>query len=458
MAKKQRRKKSRAGKKKKSSTPVIGIIVCFVLLFAVGGGWYFVKQYESKGVPAKSGGGGGGIVVKATGPGVKTGGLSKSSKLQSSTSSSGYASLGIASKSAGFSPDDEFEAGEVLVANPPDRFAVSIGSMGFSVIERVHLTELDISVLRLSLPAGMNVKQARKTLRAKFPGLNIDANHYFEAQGVEDYQMSVPRALVKWRPGTPTCGGGIRIGMIDASVDVTHPALKGQRLEYRSFHKQGRRPGPADHGTAVAAILIGKPKWGGLLPGAELIAANMFEITESGRVVGNGMALLKAINWMSQKRVQVINMSVAGADNKIVRNALNKARAKGLVMVAAAGNWGKKGNKPAFPAAYKDVLAITAFGTDKKIYASANLGKYIDFAAPGVGIYTAVPGGGRIQSGTSFASPFVTVLLALQIERGGAKKSSAMREFLRKYVVDLGAKGKDETFGWGFVNLQPRCS
>lgn len=417
-----------------------------IVLAGVAGMWIYVSTLDSEKETTGIARSGMGTAVSAEG---KAGGGSSAVKAT--------VTLGNTGGFGGFSPDDDYEKGEIIVVNPPKRFSDTVRQLGFSITERVQLSELSLDLYRLRTPAGMRVPDARKLLRGRFPGLAVDANHNFQVQGVEDYLKNLPRALIGWRKATPGCGGGIRIGMIDAPVDVRHPALSGQRIEYRSFHKKERRPGPADHGTAIAGMLVGKPKWGGLLPGAELFAANMFEVNDTGRVVGSGMGLLKAINWLSQKRVQVINLSVAGADNKVVKTAFQRARKKGMIIVAAAGNWGKKGNKPAFPAAYKDVLAVTAFGVGKSIYSKANTGDYIDFAAPGVKIYTAVPGGGRIQSGTSFATPFVSVLLALQIEQGSAKKPATLRKFMRGHSIDLGASGRDDVFGWGFVNLQPRC-
>ncbi len=424
------------------------IVICLGLLAVGVGSWLFITKPQPSRDATRYANADKSNGLATTGKGRK--------RYSGTTSgpSSGYSGGSV----GGFSPDNEYEDGELLVSDPPKGFVAAISGQGFSVTENVRLDTLGFSVMRLSIPPGTSVPEARKKLGAQFPGLNIDANHDFEAQGVADYQQNIPRALVNWRKATPSCGGGIRLGMIDASVDINHPALRGQRIEYRSFHKEGRRPGPADHGTAVAGIMVGKPEWGGLLPGAELIAANMFEVNETGRVVGNGMALIKAINWMTQKQVQVVNMSIAGADNKIVRQALERAKARGLVMVvAAAGNWGKKGNPPAYPAAYKGVIAVTAFGKGKKLYSSANIGGYIEFAAPGVNVYTAVPGGGRIQSGTSFSAPFVSVLVALKMEKGALRRLDDMRSFLRKYSIDLGSKGKDNMFGWGTVNLQPRC-
>ncbi len=101
---------------------------------------------------------------------------------------------------------------------------------------------------------------------------------------------------------------------------------------------------------------------------------------------------------------------------------------------------------------------MTAIADDKTVYKNANTGDYIDFAAPGVEIYTAVPGGGRIQHGTSFASPFVAVLIALDVAQGKAPDAQAIRQAFQATSIDLGPKGKDQTFGYGFVNRAPACT
>ena len=353
-------------------------------------------------------------------------------------------------------PENQFEEGELLVVDPPATFESTAQQMGFTIIERVSLGELAMNLYRLRIPAGTTTLQARQTLAGRFPGLTIDVNQHFEAQGLEDYKNKTARPIAGWQAAKATCGKGILLGMIDNGVDLNHPALKGQKIEFRSFHKKDRRPGPADHGTAVAAMMVGKPEWGGLLPGAELKAANMFEKNKTGRVVGSSVGLLKAINWLARKKVRVVNMSVAGGDNKVVRKALDKIKKKRIVLVAAAGNWGSA-DRPAYPAAYKEVVAVTAFSEERRAYSKANRGQYIDFAAPGVQIYTAVPRGGRVQSGTSFASPYIAVLVALELQRDAKKTVDSLRKALRSKVVDLGNPGKDNVFGWGFVDKPPSC-
>ncbi|MBT4933268.1 MAG: S8 family serine peptidase [Rhodospirillaceae bacterium] len=356
-----------------------------------------------------------------------------------------------------FNPDTSFEKGELIVINPPRSFASGIRSMGYQVIETVKISGLKMVVQRLRVPPGVSVPKAIKQLRGRFPGVEIDANHQFDPSGKVEFPKKTARALIRWTKAPANCGKGVRIGMIDAGVDVTHPALKGQKVVYKSFHKAGRKEGPKDHGTAVAGIMVGTPEWGGLLPGAELRAANMFEYNEEGRKVGNAIGLLKAANWLINENVHIINLSVAGADNKVLRRIFQKALKQKLVLVAAGGNWGRA-DKPAYPAAYKGVIAVTAISDQGLIYSKANTGKYIDFAAPGVKVYTAAPGGGgRLQSGTSFATPFITALMGLEIAKGNAKTVSALDALLRKNIKDLGLPGRDDVFGWGFARRKPKC-
>ena len=356
-----------------------------------------------------------------------------------------------------FDPDKAYEKGEVIVINPPRGFSSGVRSLGYRVMESVKIKSLKIVVLRLGVPAGVSVPKAIRQLRSKYPGVEIDANHQFDPSSGIEFPNKVARSLIRWNKAPATCGTGVRIGMIDAGVDVRHPSLKGQKVIFKSFHKDGRKPGPKDHGTAVAAIMVGTPEWGGLLPGAELFAANMFEYNEEGRKVGNAIGLLKAANWLIDERVHIINLSVAGADNKVLRRIFQKAIEQKLVMVAAGGNWGRA-DKPAYPAAYDGVVAVTAISDQGLIYSKANTGSYIDFAAPGVKVYTAAPGGGgRLQSGTSFATPFITALMGLEIAKGKANSAPELSAILKKNLKDLGLPGRDDIFGWGFARRRPNC-
>ena len=231
--------------------------------------------------------------------------------------------------------------------------------------------------------------------------------------------------------------------MVDSGVDLRHPVLKGQDIEYRSFHSPDASEGDAEHGTAVAALLVGKPAdsgLGGLLPGATLKAANMFEKNAAGSNVGHAVAMLRGLDWLMRERVSVINMSIAGGNNAVIEKAIAAVNDKGIAVVAAAGNWGRA-DKPAYPAAIEQVFAVTAIDSYDAIYEHANKGNYIDFAAPGVNLLTAAVGGGsRRQSGTSFAAPFLTAILALEMANGRGGNVAALQAGPEEDVLPIPAR------------------
>ena len=350
-----------------------------------------------------------------------------------------------------------------MVANAPAGFEATATQMGFRVLERVRLANLGLEILRLSIPARSTVEEARQSLRARFPGIVADANHLYEpSQGAaapaqELRNGSLARAMVGWEQVPPTCGRGIRIGMIDGAVDTTHPAFSGRQIEYRSFHDPKRQPGAASHGTAVAALLIGAPAdkgFGGILPGAKLYAANMFE-EDGGKTAGSALAMVKALDWLATEKIPVVNLSIAGADNTLLKLGIEKARRLGMSLVASVGN--DNSDEPAFPAAFEGVVAVTAVNDQRLIYDKANRGDYVDIAAPGVRVWTAVPGGGRFQTGTSFAAPFITALIAMDAAKGQNIEKKAVVARYGAKAVDLGPPGRDKIFGFGLVNAAPAC-
>jgi hypothetical protein len=91
-------------------------------------------------------------------------------------------------------------------------------------------------------------------------------------------------------------------------------------------------------------------------------------------------------------------------------------------------------------------------------YAAANRGDYIDFAAPGVRIWTprADPAG-SYDTGTSFAAPYVTAAIGAFMGREGAVDPAGVTTKLAAAAIDLGAPGRDPVFGWGLIQAANPC-
>jgi minor extracellular protease Epr len=170
------------------------------------------------------------------------------------------------------------------------------------------------------------------------------------------------------------------------------------------------------------------------------------------------MALISGLDWLVGSRTAVINMSFAGNPNAVVALALRQATAGHAIVVAAAGNSGPTA-PPAFPANEPGVIGVTAVDIHSQPYAEANRGETIDFAAPGVRIWTPGPtASGSYHTGTSFASPFVTAAVAARLVTGASADSDRVADSLAMTAADLGQPGKDPVFGRGLIQLANPCA
>lgn len=298
-----------------------------------------------------------------------------------------------------------------------------------------------------AFPGNLGLAGARALLQGAAPSAVIDLHHIYRLSQARLYAAE----MLGDPPGQPCrLRAGVRVGVIDGPVNPRHPALAGVSVQRRSLLASGERPTGADHGTAVAGLIAGPPAAGplaGLAPGARIYAAEAFGATRGGE--GARLEnLAAALGWLAESRVRLVNMSFSGSPNQAFQRAISLASRSGMVMVAAAGNDGSAA--PRYPAAAREVIAVTAVDARGRAWGRANRGGHIEFAAPGVDIFVAKGSGGGYRSGTSYAAPLVTALLARQAARGGLSADGARRH-LRGTARDLGAPGRDARFGYGLV-------
>ena len=158
--------------------------------------------------------------------------------------------------------------------------------------------------------------------------------------------------------------------------------------------------------------------------------------------------IAEGLDWLIQRRVGLVNLSLEGPDNSALGRVIGLAADKGMVMVAAAGNAGQP--RVAYPAADTHVIAVTAVDAAKRLYRRASYGAEIDFAAPGVDILVPRRRGTGFESGTSFASAIATGLIAHETQ-SRAISADDIRRRLAARSEDLGEKGRDAHFGWGLM-------
>ena len=317
-----------------------------------------------------------------------------------------------------------------------------------------ELEGLGFLLAEVAAPASFDLSATRAGIYEVIGGdrADVDLNHLYTAgvQADESQLAGLPPRELLTLPNDLS-DLTLRIGIIDSSVDQAHVAFLQSSITTRRF-VDNQTP-PDVHGTAIASIIASNdPSALGLAPRAELFAAEVFDQTAEQGQFASTVSLIKALNWLVTQEVSVVNISLAGPPNRLLETALARVRERGIVAIAAAGNGGPMA-QPMYPAAYPQVVAVTATDARGRAFRLANRGEYVDIAAPGVNIRHAQAGGGyAASSGTSYAVPFVTVavarLLHLNIE------PNVMLDALYAGTLDIGAPGRDQVYGYGQLQFQ----
>lgn len=295
------------------------------------------------------------------------------------------------------------------------------------------------------------------------------------------WNLRAIHAPAAWRYST---GRGVLVGLIDNGFDHRHEDLRGQVVHLRMYgsacwpRRERCRTDPAtQHGTVVGGIIAARSNnrrgIAGVAPGSKL-----FYVSHN-----TSPSFDHEIRYAVDHGVRVINMSFGNVLPVAQSDALEYAWSKGVVLIAAAGNWAEP--LCAFPANAPRVLCVGA--TDRsnvKTYYS-NYGVGLDLVAPGgvVDINQRCPGwnpgmdprlrelfpphqmivstspsdrtfcgetGYSSYEGTSLSAPHVSGVAALLVARG--LNNEQVVDCLHRTATDLGAPGWDPLYGHGLVN------
>ena len=381
-------------------------------------------------------------------------------------------------------PEAMFIPNEVLALNLGREGRAHARTLQFTPTGSVNVPNVGV-VTRLLVPNDMGTLLARLLLQNDLPANNFGLNYVYRtfrnaadsgpglggqagrpaAAGGCSPDRCYGAALINWQPHLAECATSIKVGVIDTGFDEKHPAFNGRRFPRREFSPASSGKASDWHGTGVFSLLAGDPDSGtpGLIPNAQFFVADTFFADGGGNVVTDTFSMLQALGWMQKEGVEIVNMSLAGPKDAFLGKAVKEMSAQGTVFVAAAGNGGPAG-APSFPAAYEEVIAVTAVDRKRKNYPYATRGPHIDLAAPGVGIWVALPGGREgTLTGTSFAAPYVTAVVAAmyastQSKSGDARLNPKMRFLNNLRTVDLGPAGRDQTYGEGLVQAPTTCN
>ncbi|MGI6450102.1 MAG: S8 family serine peptidase [Desulfitobacteriia bacterium] len=288
------------------------------------------------------------------------------------------------------------------------------------------------------------------------------------------------RADQAWAEGAT--GKGVIIAVVDTGVDLDHPDLVDDTLHrssliqgYNAFTRSSLPGADQDdngHGTSVAGAIAALNNDEGIVGVAyEAMIMPIKAMDHTGE--GEDSIIADGIIWAVDHGAKIINLSI-GSDTqaKVLDDALEYAADQGCLLVAASGNKegnteindnagrGEAGTGPnsvAYPGAHPAVMAVSAVDMHDTAAPFALTGPEVEISAPGSKILTSYwtknETGCAYSTGTSIAAPFVSGAAALLWSKYPDLTAAEIRQALLSSAYDLGAKGRDNKYGFGRLDI-----
>jgi len=216
-------------------------------------------------------------------------------------------------------------------------------------------------------------------------------------------------------------GENVTVAVIDTGIDSLHPLLESRLASgFDTVDNDGDPTDIADgidndgdgyvdeahgHGTNVAGLVALAA------PAAKIMPLRALDADGTG----DEFAVAKAIEWAAANGADVINLSLGTTTSSaLLDDVIAGARSRGIVVVAAAGNFGTAAK--VYPAANANVIGVAALDNNGTLTGFSNRGPWIDVATRGVDLVSPHPGDRMIRwEGTSAAAPIVAGMAAVVV-------------------------------------------
>jgi thermitase len=288
----------------------------------------------------------------------------------------------------------------------------------------------------------------------------IEPNMRFEV----DFVPNDPDWPKQWGPritevdhawNTTTGDSSVLVAVIDTGVDYDHPDLATNyvALGYDWVNNDTDPMDDHGHGTHCAGIIgavINNSIGISGLAQVRIMAEKTFD--QSGR--GWFCDCAKGIIHAVEQGADILSNSWGGIGySALLHDAIRYAHGHGVLVVASAGNSATSCKQ--YPAAYEEVVAVTATDKLDDSWNHTNFGDWVELAAPGVDIYsTWWDDSYRDATGTSMSAPHVSGVAALIWSQAPNMTRGQVRAQLRCTADDLGAPGFDVYYGYGRINAR----
>ena len=320
----------------------------------------------------------------------------------------------------------------------------------------------------------LEISNTRRGSRTHITGVTRKWDLYQDVQGHFVSGLGAtpndPRYTEQWhleKIGAPsqwekTQGEGVIIALLDSGVDPDHPDLAANILFEQGYNFGDGNDKPYDnswdgHGTAMAGLMVAECYNNiggcGVAPAAKVIP---YKINYQDQNSFSSADLALAIVAAADSDAQIISMSLVLDEYALwVEHALEYARMKGKILVAAAGNGKGDGGVVAFPAYLPWVIGVGAHDKKGQRLRTSNYGNGLSLSAPGVDLLTTLPGTGYAEwyKGTSPAAALVSGAIAMMIAKQPSATVPELTIALLASCEDVDTPGFDSQSGFGHLSL-----
>lgn len=262
----------------------------------------------------------------------------------------------------------------------------------------------------------------------------------------------------------------VKVAVIDTGIDLDHPWFTG-RIDENSINMATDKlsndyDDETGHGTHVSGVIAK-----GTGSQVKIMAVRVFDKNERASV----LTLRLGVDYAVSRGADVLNLSLGYNTKELAENldsddlafiddSFEIATDHGCTVCVASGNeYTDVANS--YPACSGWTIAVGSIEKSKKNAEDyvrsdfSNDGVLLDFTAPGGNILSAWNDGKtKVESGTSMASPHLAAAAAMIKLKHPEYTQWDVYATMRDYAVDLGEKGKDKEYGYGYVNLSNYAS
>jgi len=288
----------------------------------------------------------------------------------------------------------------------------------------------------------------------------VEPNMKFEAQFVPDdpywnWQWGPQKIEADYAWDTTTGDPSVLVAIIDTGIDYDHPDLAANyvKLGWDWVNNDDNPMDDHGHGTHCAGIVAAELNNGIGIAGV----AQVKIMAEKGLDAGGGGYeddLANALIHAVYQGADILSNSWGGyGQSALLYDAVKYAYDAGVLIVAAAGN--SATSDKLYPAAYDEVIAVTATDRVDAPAVFTSFGDWVEVAAPGVDIYSTVwDNSYTYMSGTSMSTPHVSGTAALIWSQFPSMTRDWVRAQLKFTADDLGDPGFDKYYGYGRINAR----